>query len=228
MKNYYEEKITEIKLLIKTDLEKAFHKLKVELDMPYIPEKYEPKFSTLFLDVKSQLESKISQKKMSNEEIMEYLWSDNVLHEAIAINNLKEMNIRNFKDELKKWMEEKPDSKNISKTFLYELLSNQEVDIDIKLKGIIVNPKKNKSLFEDLEVKKALMSIDKLTDKDPSLAKLLTEEIERYLLITFPLKIKNGDFLAKQIFNIIQSMFGNNIVFSKEEEEILVIMNGQK
>ena len=220
-KDYYQEKLFEIRSLMKTDLFKAKILLDEELKMPYIPLKYEAEFFQLAEDNKRQLSVQLSKKTLTDEDVLEYLWSKDDLKEAIVLDFLKESNLRKYKDELKKWIEKKPKSKNISKAYIFELLASQEISIDIELNKEVINPSKNGSIFDNKEVVIAFKEIEKLSIKEPSLEKIAAEELERYLLSSFPKKLEDGKKIGIMIYNIVKNLIDGQTELSKDEERML-------
>jgi len=220
-KDYYQEKLFEIRSLMKTDLFKAKILLDEELKMPYIPLKYEAEFFQLADENRRQLSVQMSKKTLTDEDVLEYLWSKDDLKEAIVLDYLKESNLRKYKDELKKWIETKPKAKNISKAYIFELLASQEISIDITLNKEVINPAKDGSIFDNKEVAKAFKEIEKLSAKEPSLEKIAVEEVERYLLSSFPKKVNDGKKLGTMIYNIVKNLIDGQTELSKEEERLL-------
>ncbi len=225
MSDYYQEKIQEIKELMKTDIHKAFAETSKEMSMPYIPEKYEPEIISMHKELLIQIQGELNNKSYSLDEILEMFWSNEETKEAVAIENLKNLNLRTVKEEIKKWIEEKPVDRNISKAYLYELLVSQEVDIDITIDKTTVNPIKNGSMFDDEQIKIGFETLQELSSNEPALEKVLLEEFERYMLISFPNKPTNGSELAKQIYNIVKQMFDETIILTDEEKVLAEVLN---
>ena len=220
MEDYYQEKLREIKSLIETDPHKAFMEVSNELNMPYIPRVYEGDFNKLHNELKIILQKEVSTKKLSSDEIVEYLWDEDISKQVVAIENLKTSNLREYKDEIVKWIQEKQKSENMTKAFLYELLVSQEIDIDITVDGIVINPAKQKSMFDNEEFKKGLVKIQELAKNEPSIEKMILEEFERYYLVSFPVFNDNGEELANSLFNIIRKMMGEELILSPKEVAI--------
>lgn len=198
-KDYYQEKLTEIRKLMKTNVFLAKELLDEEMKMPYIPLKYEQDFIDLQNKNRILISVKISNKTFDNEEVTKYLWSNDELKEAMVLDFLKKANLREHVTELAKWIETKPKTKNIAKSFIYELLVLQEINVDLKWSGEIVNPSKNKSIFDNKEVGKGIKRIKKLTLKEPSLEGVLMEEFEVGILNDYPKVLKNGVKKADQL-----------------------------
>ncbi len=225
MSDYYQEKIQEIKELMKTDIHKAFSESSKEMSMPYIPEKYEAEISGIHNELLIQIQGELNNKSYSLDEVLEMFWSNEETKEAVAIENLKNLNLRTVKEEIKKWIESKPNEKNISKAYLYELLVSQEVDIDITIDKVTLNPVKDGSMFDNQQIKIGFETLQELSANEPALEKSLLEEFERYMLISFPNKPRNGSELAKQIYNIVKQMFDDSIVLTDQEKTLAEVLN---
>lgn len=225
MEDYYQEKLKEIKSIMGTDPHKAFMEVSNELNMPYVPSVYEGEFVKLHNELKVILKEEVTAKKLSNEDILEYLWSEDTTKRIMAVENLKNSNLRDFKEDVAKWIEQQDASHNITKAFLYELLADQEINIEITIDGVVLNPAIDKSLFDNNEFKKGLIKVQELTRNEPSLEKMLLEEYERFFLMTFPKKHKDGEALAISILNIIKKMMDDKVVLSTEDEAVASILN---
>ena len=101
MSNYYEQKLKEIEKLKNTDCSKAFSLLIEELKMPYIPQKYETAFHQLYKEIKPLLnEQNVSAKQINHGTILSFLNSNEYDKIAIAIDNLKNINLHKITNEL--------------------------------------------------------------------------------------------------------------------------------
>ena len=105
----------------------------------------------------------------------------------------------------------------MTKAFLYELLVSQEIDIEISVGEVTINPIKQKSMFDNEEFKKGLIKIQELSQNDPSIEKMMLEEFERYYLVSFPDFDINGVLVANSLFNIIRKMMGAELALSNDE-----------
>ena len=206
-KDYYQEKLAEIRKYMKTDVFVAKQLLDEELKMPYIPLKYEQDFLDLHKENKLLIAVRISNKTFEDEEVKKYLWSNDELKEAMVLEFLKKANLRAHVSELAKWIETKPKTKNIAKSFIYELLVLQEINVELKWNGQVVNPSKNKSIFDNKEVAKGIKKIKKLTFKEPSLESSIMEEFEKGILNDYPKVLKDGAKKAEAIYDKVIKSF---------------------
>lgn len=224
--NFYEEKIAEIKKqLINSEYVEAQKSLSAELSMPYIPEKYEKEFIKLFKDLKFQMMDNNSENKtIAIDSLMQMLAGDEE-SQNIALELLKTHNLRMVSSSIKARLESWEKKDNLKRAYLFELLAEQEIDIDINIDGQILNPKKD-SILNNVEVGKAIQMIPILVSKMPQLLEPTVDEFRRYLLLNFPNKINNGEKIATQIFNIVHNLFSGIGVLTEEEEKIKKILNG--
>ncbi|NQZ66119.1 MAG: DUF3196 family protein [Mycoplasmatales bacterium] len=224
-KNYYEEKIDEIKeLLSDSNFKKIYQLINEELKMPYIPEKYEKYFLDTINQIKHHVVGDDSHVSVSRHVAMEYLLSEDFNQESIALELLRDHNLRYEKELLKNRIETWPAEKNILKAFLFELLVEQEISIDINFNGILMNPAKNGSILENKEVKKTLQAMEKYFEKNPSTLNMALDEFQRFLLITYPAVPEDGDAFAFDISQIIKSMFDEKIGLTERQNKIKEIL----
>ena len=220
-KNYYDEKIENIYLLIsQKNYKQAISLIKEELRMPYIPKIYEEKIIKIMDNIKSENTNETNNTSISKDVAIEYLMSNEEEKESMALEFLREHNLRNDKDLFKKRLETWPLEKNILKAYLFELLVEQEIDMEINFNGINMNPLKNGSILNHIEVQKTMDSLSKIFEKNPSLMNLSLDEFQRFLLISYPAIPENGKLFAIEISCIINSMFDDKIKLSNTQKRI--------
>lgn len=224
--NFYEEKIAEIKKqLDNSEFFEAHKSLSAELSMPYIPEKYEKEFIQLFERLKFQMmDNNGENKTLAIDSLMQMLAGDDE-SQNIALELLKTHNLRMVSSTIKARIESWNKEENLKRAYLFELLAEQEIDIAINIDGKILNPKTD-SILNNPEVNKAIQLIPTLTGQMPQLLEPTIDEFRRFLLLNFPSKITNGEKIAQQIFNIVNSLFNSEKTLSEEEEKIRKILNG--
>lgn len=224
-KNYYEEKIEEInELITKKEFKEAFSLLKEELAISYIPSIYEKQFDKLLEDIKPELIEKNTGHGVSSEVALEFLTSNDEKQEAIALEVLRDHNLRNHIDLLKERIESWPTNKTIMKAFLFELLIEQEIDVEINFNGLKLNPK-NGSILNHEEVQKAMNEIPKQFDKDVAASNMALDEFQRFLLITYPAVPEDGKSMAIDISKIIKSFFDNKVLLNERQTKIKQILS---
>ncbi len=215
--NFYEEKIKEIKDLInKGEKTKATSLLKDELNMPYIPRKYESQF----LDLRDKLISPKDNSKetlMTQDEALTALYSDDEVSKVIAISNMKKMNIRSFIDQVIKWIETSSESERVLVANLYELLVEQEIDVDIKIDSIKLNPLKSEDPLKSEYIEMTLNSIEKKEIDEIIWKEHAIDQTMLYVLKSFPKKLEKD--ISSQILNIVAYLFGEGKL-TKEEKDI--------
>lgn len=229
-KNYYEEKIDQIQNLLKNGkYEEASKTVVEELNMPYIPSQYEQIFNDFnekIIYMQHKLDKPLS--AMSRNEVLSFLFSGEEEKEKIALEMLPEQNLRYMKVELKKAIESWGDDKNIEKAFIFEALVDQEIDIEIEFKkGKKMNPIRDYDVIANVEVSFAMSCLEEIFNKEPSLLEIAKAEFERYLLLSYPLEVKNGKELAFEIAQVVKFMFNANVDLSTAEHLIYQTLQQQ-
>ena len=220
-KNYYEEKLDEIYSLIEDKKNaEAYDLIKEELKMPYVPEIYETKFVEILENMKSELPSEIKSTMVPRDVAIEYLLSEDSQQEAIALELLRDHNLRYDQDLYKKKIETWGSDKNIFKAYLFELLVEQKINIDINFNGIKMNPSKNGTILKNKEVEIAMNEIQKWFEKNPSALALALDEAQRFLLITYPAIPESGIDYARDISKIVESMFDEKMILTERQTKM--------
>lgn len=223
--NFYDEKLNEIKAAIeKGDFKLAHSLLTEELKMPYIPAVYEKQFQELFADVVRALMTEEGRKQLPIEDISEMLFGEDA-EQLMAIEMLKDSNIRPIKDEIKRRIESYTDADALKRTFLFELLAGQEIAMEIVINNVVLDPSKH-SITKSEEVKRAIDALPYIVAKNPQMYEPVFNELQRYFLLKFPEVPLDGKLLVEQIYNIVRSMFEPSMVLTDEEKEIFNTLNG--
>lgn len=227
-KNFYEEKLENIsKLMNDNDFAEARRLIEEELKMPYIPKKYEGRFIELLNDIKLKtMDDKKVAMTLSLDVALEYLTSEDEERELIALEVLSEHNLRYCKDVLKNRIETWPSNKNMMKAFLFELLVDQEIDIDINYDGQIINPKNRGSIMQNSNVLNIYKILQTSFEKNPSLTQMATQEFERYLLLIYPNVPDNHNEFAEDFKKVIESLLNKDISLNERQLNIKKKLNG--
>lgn len=222
--NYYQETLNKIKELVKNEeYKKAYEIILEELKMPYVPKVYEVEFHNLHELVRSKVEVDKSKNSSfaSLEDLMDMLMSDEPRDQVQALEMMQPHNLRNFKKTLKARIESWDDSLVISKSFLFELMIEQEIDIDIEFrKGLILNPAKCNSIMEDSSIELMFDEIERLTFKEPTLTQACFEQAKYHILLNYPLKPQDPIIWAAQLVRVVRFMYGEEITLTQEEKLI--------
>ena len=223
--NFYKQTIEDIRKLIKEEkIETAKQIVDQELNMPYIPAKYEKTFLELQGQINFKLISDIGPNNNKTIEwVIEKLFG-NEKQQIMALENLNKYNLRTINDKLKERIQSWKPKDKFKQAYLFELLSEQEIDMDIKIENKILNPSKH-SIFHDKQFLIALKEIEKHTHKQPQLHEMVINQLQHYALKIFPNKIKNGKELSKQITQAVKSLIDPEIKLSDQEKKILQTLN---
>lgn len=218
MNNYYEEILKKINLLSQEN--KVIEIIKIlnyELGMPYIPPSYVEKFQNL-LQKFQNIDEKFPEKNAySDEELVKMLFEKDVLKQQVALVYLAKVNLRNFPQILKKRIESWKDT--YKRSYLFELMSSQLIDIDIFLDNKKRNPRQD-SVFKYKLVDEAQKHLESLTFQQPQILELSMSILTAYLLQIFPTKIRKSEPLAKDIFVVASSILKKNIKCTSRQKRI--------
>ena len=225
-KNYYDETIEKTKkLIIKKEYESANILLNTELSMPYIPKIYEDIFIELKNEIKYITMGDTFTKSVSIDVAMEYITSGDINSESIALELLRDHNLRNHIDILKKVIESWGQEKNILKAYLFELLIEQEVNVEINLNGIMMNPFKTKTILENKNVIEVNKLISKSLRKNPSSLELALDEFQRFLLVTYPMVPNEAKAMSDDIIAIVEKMFDDKKELTQRQKKIKELLS---
>lgn len=221
LKNYYDEKLEVINTLLKKEkFKKVYEIINKELKMPYIPEIYEFQFIKIMNDIKSDVIGKDSLTVVPREVVIDYLLSEDPEQEMIALELLRDHNLRYEKEIIKKRIETWPVSKTTQKAYLFELLIEQEINMEVNFNGLILNSKTNGSILEKPTVIETMNQMSKYFKKNPSTLNMALDEFQRFLLISYPAVPEDGKEFAKDISQIVKSMFESKINLTKKQLRI--------
>ena len=227
-KDYYVETIEIVqKLMQQEKFKEAEEILTEELKMPYIPLKYESQFVELMNEVKAK-NSPDGQKGnyVPKDVALDYLLSEDEEKEIMGLELLRTHNLRFDKEVLKSRIETWPEEKNMLKAYLFELLVEQEIDINVSWgEDLILNPKDG-SVMNDQEVLKALDQVQLELAKEQSKIEMAEDELQRYLLMTYPNIPKDGKAFGIDISAIVQKMFDDKIELTNDQRKIFEKLKG--
>ena len=219
--NFYEQKINEIRDLIKNNkVEEAKVLLLQELNMPYIPKKYEE----IFLNIREELNSNEDNSKeslMTQEEALTILYGDAQISKVHALNSMKKMNIRSFIDEVVKWMETSSSNERMLVANMYELLVEQEINVNIKIDDITLNPVNSKDPLRSEYINKTLKEIEEKQIDELLWKQHAKDQLMIYVLNIFPKPLEKE--ISEQMLNIVAYLFGEGDLTNEEKEIALTI-----
>ncbi|MCP4336342.1 MAG: hypothetical protein GY679_00645 [Mycoplasma sp.] len=218
--DYYSEKIKEIKELIKDNPKLAFQKLQEELNMPYIPEKYEKKFYSLLKNVKSDslINIKINN-ELSKEEVIEILKNGDSVKINLALSKLRDLNINSILKDIHKIIKSKKISV-IIKSIIYEYCVEQNIDHIFEWNNMKINPLKIGSIINLDIYKSTIKFIDKTIIQNPSLKDVAFQNLELYILNSFPEIINSSYNLGPAIVQIAHELMGLSYINIVDKKEI--------
>ncbi len=224
-KDYYEEVVEEIKKLIKTNPDAAIDKLAEELNMPYIPKKYEKQFEELLFELKGKITKDSINNELSKQQVIDILKNNDEIMLPLALAKLRELNLKAFLKELVPLFENNIIS-NIALSFIYECLVDQEINIDINWNNQKINPIKIGSIIKTKPYIDAKKTLQKNIEQNPSLLDVAEKLLELYSLLTFPSFKDEKEGLGNIILEISQESMGlkENDESSKRKNEIKTIL----
>ena len=218
-KNFYEDKINEIREMIGKDIFKAKKLLDDEMAMPYIPLKFEDDFTELKMAIYSQLASGQDLKSLNDEQAKEFLLSGDELKITFAITFYRQSNVRMYMDTVKTFFNK--DGFAMTKALMFEVLVEQNIDENIVINGIKLNPSLDKNIIDDNALAKSIELFNNKFSKEPNLAEAAIREFTQFILSLFP-QIKNRDIfeMAELFINIVRNMFGEETTLTDKEQEL--------
>lgn len=185
-KNYYDETVEKIDLLIKEQkYEDAYALVVTELSLPYVPETYWP----LFLKQKSQILEifkNTNQKnlKFSVEEIFKIIENDEQILMAYALNYLENIALVNFLFNVNNIFIN-PKIKTEIKGLIYEICVKQKINKDFLINDKKINPTKYGSIGQHNNYHYIWNLINKKCNKDQSMINVAYFIYNKYLLCNF-------------------------------------------
>ena len=150
--------------------------------------------------------------QLSKEQIIDYLFSNDKFKVASSIDALRNINIRTLLSDVEKWLFLNPNN-SLEQAIIYEILVDQQIDKEIYFGDIKLNPFKNGEIIKNPEIKNAFKTILE-SNETPQIQEVATEELQFYILKTFPIIPKNGHLLAKELINVIKSLLENKNNFT--------------
>ena len=191
MDNYYEECITKVEGLIKSqDFDQAKAILEDELDMPYIPENHLKKFKELYRLI-PQINTSSSKYLDSIEEIEDSLFLDEE-QQLRAMLSLERLNLRPYLSILREWLVSLEVDVWIKQQILVFLLEQgieNVFQVNLEGKNQTINTKGLSHPFKNQHYIKQVNHLkEKLEQKNPSLFKLCLQELNYQVGNSFPFK----------------------------------------
>ena len=192
--NYYDEFLLEMKQLIKENrYYEVQKKLKIELEIPYIPKEYENKIIELYKEVnkliKLNSDSEIKQWNLST--IKKIIMSpfDEEIH-PVAFHHLVNQNARKILPEIEKYLINEQ-FRNENKTHLLLVLKDQQLNEQLQVNKThgkyLINPSEIIS-FEQEKLTREIHKIldDKVYNDSPSLMQICWSIWENYWYNFYP------------------------------------------
>lgn len=225
-KNYYEEKIKSIENLIQNKkYKKAKKEIINELKVSYVPRIYEDVFNSMLEQISNKFDFNEKTKIISKAVAIDYLVSNDEKKETMAIELLRDHNLHLDKEIIKTRIETWDSNKNLLKAYLFEILVEQNIDIDINFNGLNLNPLKNGSILDKKEAIETLNEIEKIFTKNPSWKKMAIDEFYKFLLLNYPFVPEKPKEFANDICKIINSYFDNNFKLTSKQKKIKIILS---
>lgn len=220
-------------LMILEEDDLAIKVLEEELEMPYIPYKYEVQFNASYDEL---LKKRMSRNKvhsaydlLSDEELLKALLACEDNNELIVLlSQLETRNIRRFLQVLEEFLISDKIKQN-SKTIILELMKSQDYAKDIKIKSkgeiITINLMNLPNVLEQENIGLILNKINEVEENDdPNYLLFAQDVLFSYVGSIYPSLIKDEDIcdIACAVSLYVNSLFNN------EEDNILEMVNKYK
>lgn len=229
MSNYYDDLINKIEELIKKDKKhEALNIIKEELNLPYVPKLYEDKLNNYL----AQLDEKKEKKPFmfSREELITIM-NESKKHDVNFLldvsSGFEQYNWNGFEKEIEVILNDK-NLDNKVKSIIYNNLVVQGLSYDFKIGKYVINPTKNKTMFETHFALKNLVDLSHKQFDDPSIFDICEKIFFIYVMNCFPesmfFEYKN---ITNELISIANVMIGTKDVktLTKEEQELYKIIN---
>ncbi|WP_127942869.1 DUF3196 family protein [Mycoplasma sp. ATU-Cv-703] len=222
--NYYQNKLNQIeKLASEKRFEEAYKLVREELDLPYVPWKYEQFFrrwNDFLVRELKQLSPDQKATIMSQEEFCQSLASQDAQKIALALQSARHINLHPIQDQVKNWISQADPANRLAKIILMDELARQKIGGQVVFENQKVDLAKFDQYFDASFYTEVLEEFDKLSTQNPSLQKLAVQNFKNYLLANFPQSVQRPN-LAKAIVRVTQKMLGAKVDLTTEEKLIL-------
>ena len=203
-KRYYDILSLEIALMVDLELDdEALKILEEELSMPYIPSEYEEIYTSTYEVLKKKKKAANHQAspydQLTTDELKALLKADNKPEVIVqVINQLDSRNVRHFMFEVEDFLES--EAPNYLKTLLLEVLIDQNIDVNLKVKHndlmIEVNPKDLTRMMDQPGLNEVLNLQYRFNEnKDVTLISYYNDLVIYYFADNYPLEINKDEYI---------------------------------
>ena len=214
MNIYYEEVIAKIKNLIeKEEYEKAYFIVQEELSLPYIEKGYEEQFIQFYNELKTMVRK--DKVKVYDDEDIDALLNGSLDEVFLAIEQLRNLNIRNHLDAIRTYLKNEPHF--LAKAYLIEALMEQNVSEEFEVEHEEMNVTFIPCYIEPvMECDGTLEVIEYLREwfenDNPSMLMMCVETLvkETYLMLPFNIEIEDAKAIAISIALYVFVAMGQN------------------
>ena len=225
--DYFETLGFYILALIKgNEFDKALNCLNEELSMPYIQDNYEEVLNNLYDDVLAQkqvylVENGLYDKKLSEEDFIEVLMSDDYDEQLNVLMKLDDYNIRQLLPSLENYLQ--ADKAPVLKTFILESLVKQQVSevvlvakngYEYEFMAIA-----NQLVFQDINYLKTRTLLERHLAKQPSYFAMALDVLDLLVYIIYPQTIDDAEIntYAALIEYYVLSLNSDDLALDFEE-----------
>jgi hypothetical protein len=206
---FYDELKKELeKLVAEQNFTEAWQIIQEELKMPYIPRDFEQFLQNLQQEILAKLPDdhiiRATRSQLGMEEIAAKLLSENLIDRTLAIQSLKNINVRPLLPVIQQYLLN-PTFGNDTKTLILLILADQQITDKIKLEKngqifeLVPTSLNTQSLFDFFEEVKTKIQIV-IGDKNPS----ITKNAQNFTLIFLMNRYPQLDDLASE--NLVAAM----------------------
>lgn len=190
--NHYMEIINQLDALIKSKKYKEAYKiLSKELSMPYIPMEYEKQFiackKELSLKMKDANDKKNIKSNFDKATIFQIILDKNLTLIPLALNQLKELNLKSSIGEIKKLFSNKTIPNSI-KVIILEFIVDQDINIDMVVNTPFDSKiiQTNHSLSLNPNYKLLIKKLENNLNKEPSILNVAYSYVNHFIINLFP------------------------------------------
>ena len=211
--NYYDETIENIKKLIdEGNYQEASFLIKKEMEMPYIPEKYEKVFEELALTIISNVDK--PQKQLSANEILDLI--ENKSKEAPAyLSKLSDFNLRNNMEQIESIFSNGEIANEI-KLVLFIMVVSQGIDSNYEINGVKVDEALVQNVF--VRMNELDEVLDKTNFESPQISDIASGLARAVLMESFPTVDFDVKEAVETTIEIAKKILVSDNEFTEKEE----------
>lgn len=206
--DFYREKLAEIKdLITKKHYQNALSQINTELAMPYLPRNFELELRNLLKELRLQDEAGSTPRRIGIDEVASLLQSDVEADLVIAMEALPALNLHLLTNEIDSFYKRFKNSKQIEKSYIFELLIAQKVNIDLLVGNQKHNPTSFLSPLGSAEVLAIFNNLSQELSKTPNIQEAAEMLFYKFILLNYFKSPLFEDGFATDFLQVVRHFF---------------------